>query len=132
MCKIDLQLKEFQSIGMAYPKGIHPGWMGLGLYLIAQLGQVLVGAQGLYVYWFSVDAYKLTMIAIEPEDVDYIVIHTGERYDFVLNANQTMQSNYWMQAETLEINKTTTNPPYAFLDLSAIAILHYSGTQAPS
>lgn len=96
----------------------------------------LVGAQGLYAYRFSVDAHKLTVIAvdgylIEPEDVDYIVIHTGERYDFVLNANQTMQSNYWMQAKTLEINKTT-NPPYAFLDHSATAILHYSGTPSPS
>lgn len=97
----------------------------------------LVGAQGLYAYRFSVDAHKLTVIAIdgyliEPEDVDYIVIHTGERYDFVLNANQTLQSNYWMQTETLEINKTTTNLPYAFLDHSAVAILHYSGIPSPS
>ena len=99
----------------------------------------LVGAQGLYAYRFSIDAHNLTVIAIdgyliEPEEVDYIVIHTGERYDFVLHASQTLQSNYWMQAETLEINETSTNPqaPYAFLGHNAQAILHYSGTTSPT
>ena len=97
----------------------------------------LIGAQGLYAYRFSIDAHKLTVVAIDgyliqPIEVDYIVIHTGERYDFVLNASQTMENNYWIRAETLEINTTSrSQAPYRFLDHNAHAILHYSGTEPP-
>jgi FtsP/CotA-like multicopper oxidase with cupredoxin domain len=60
----------------------------------------LVGAQGLYAYKFSIDGHKLTVVAtdgywINPiYDVDYIIIHTGERYDFLLNAVETGRENY--------------------------------------
>ena len=100
----------------------------------------LIGAQALYAYRFSVDAHKLTVIAVDgyltqPIEVDYIVINTGERFDFVLNANQTMQNNYWIRAETLEIDRShgtaRDRAPYDFLDHSAEAILHYSGMQPP-
>ena len=97
----------------------------------------LIGAQALYPYRFSIDAHKLTVIAtdgylIQPIEVDYIFINSGERFDFVLNANQTMQNNYWMRADTLEINRTARDrAPYDFLDHNAEAILHYSGMQPP-
>ncbi len=91
----------------------------------------LVGAQGLYAYKFSIDGHKLVVVAtdgywIKPiYDVDYIIIHTGERYDFILNAVETSRENYWMRAETLEINKDEGGPPYKSLDHVAEAILHY-------
>ena len=91
----------------------------------------LVGAQGLYAYKFSIDGHKLTVVAtdgywIKPiYDVDYIIIHTGERYDFLLNAVETSHENYWMRAETLEINKDRGGPPYQSLGHVAEAILHY-------
>ena len=91
----------------------------------------LVGAQGLYAYKFSIDGHKLTVVAtdgywINPiRDVDFIIIHTGERYDFFLDATKTSGENYWMHAETLEINKTGGGPPYESLGHVAEDILHY-------
>ena len=46
----------------------------------------LIGAQGTYAYRFSIDKHKLLLVAadgyfIQPQEVDYIIIHTGERYD---------------------------------------------------
>ena len=64
---------------------------------------------------------------LEPvKDVDYIIIHTGERYDFLLNATNTDGlKNYWIRAETLEINSSGSKPPYQSLGHVAEAILHY-------
>ena len=92
----------------------------------------LVGAQGLYAYRFSIDGHKLTVVGtdgywLEPvKEVDYIIIHTGERYDFLLSANNTDgPNNFWMRAETLEIDRKGSEPPYQSLGHVAEAILHY-------
>ena len=92
----------------------------------------LVGAQGLYAYRFSIDGHKLTVVGtdgywLEPvKDVDFIIIHTGERYDFLLDATNTDGlNNYWMRAETLEIDTSGPEPPYQSLRHAAEAILHY-------
>ena len=92
----------------------------------------LVGAQGLYAFRFSIDGHKLTVVNtdgywVEPvKDVDYIIIHTGERYDFLLSAtNKKGPNDYWMRAETLEINRSGAGPPYQSLGHVAEAILHY-------
>ena len=92
----------------------------------------LVGAQGLYAYRFSIDGHKLTVVGtdgywLEPEeDVDYIIIHTGERYDFLLSTSNTDGlTDYWMRAETLEIDTSGIGPPYQSLGHVAEAILHY-------
>ena len=90
----------------------------------------LIGAQETYAYNFSIDGHKLTVVAtdgywINPIDnVDYIIIQTGERYDFLLNATEKVK-DYWIRAETLEINKTAGGPPYPTLNHVAEAILHY-------
>ena len=95
----------------------------------------LIGAQEGYAYKFSIDGHKLTVVAtdgywIKPiDDVDYIIIQTGERYDFLLNATENVK-DYWIRAETLEINKTSGGPPYPTLNHVAEAILHYKeGTE---
>ena len=90
----------------------------------------LVGAQGLYSYSFSIDGHKLIVVGtdgywIEPEkEVDYIMIHPGERYEFLLNATETSK-DYWIRAETMEINQNGQGPPYKSLGHVAEAILHY-------
>ena len=90
----------------------------------------LIGAQETYAYNFSIDGHKLTVVAtdgywINPIDnVDYIIIQTGERYDFLLNAKEKVK-DYLIRAETLEINKTAGGPPYPTLNHVAEAILHY-------
>ena len=50
----------------------------------------LIGAQSLYAYRFEVQGHQLTVVAtdgyfIQPRTVDYIIIHSGERFDFLLN-----------------------------------------------
>ena len=61
---------------------------------------------------------------IPEKNVDYIMMHTGERYDFILEANASVK-NYWMRAETLEIN-TKGNPPCQSLGHIAEGILQYT------
>ena len=95
----------------------------------------LIGAQSLYAYSFEIEGHQLTVVAtdghfIQPQTVDYIIIHTGERYDFILNATQPV-NNYLIRATTLE-NSTwlpeTRNPSGIH---TAEAILHYEGATPP-
>ena len=96
----------------------------------------LIGVQSVYAYRFSIDSHKLTVIAtdgflIKPVETDYIIIHSGERYDFVITANLT-GNNFWMRAETLEADiKNQTAPFSSFPDHLAMAVLHYDGTPVP-
>ena len=94
----------------------------------------LIGVQFDHAYKFSIDGHKLTVIAtdgflVEPvREVDFIIIHTGERYDFLLNATQPGGlENYWIRAETLDIIPPSPGspPPYQSLGNVAEAILHY-------
>ena len=94
----------------------------------------LIGAQSMYAYKFSIDGHNLTVVAtdghwIEPVVVDFIIIHSGERYDFFLDAQQGDDGldNYWMRAETLEVfSDFESLPPYQSQGHSAEAILHYT------
>ena len=93
----------------------------------------LIGAQGLYAYKFSVDGHKLVVVNTDgywtrkTEPADYVIIHTGERYDFILTANSDPK-NYWIRAETLEIDRSSNDgsPPYKSLGHVAEAILQYT------
>lgn len=82
----------------------------------------LVGAQNRYMFRFSISEHKLIVIATdgyltEPMEVDYIFIHTGERYDFLLKpkteAETGGKNNFLILAETVQVN--TTNIAEAFL-----------------
>ena len=80
----------------------------------------LVGSISIYALRVSIDDHKLLAIAsdgkhFDPVEVDYIIIHSGETYDFLLNATQS-ESEYWIRAETLEVLRT---------EHSARAILTY-------
>lgn len=95
----------------------------------------LIGAQGVYAYRFSIDGHKLIVLAtdgflVEPIcEVDYIIIHTGERYDFLLNATQPGDlENYWITAETLEIKHSQNCTSMGHV---AEAILHYGQPDDP-
>ncbi len=66
----------------------------------------IIGAISIFPFKFSIDGHKLIVISsdgdvFQPKEVDYIVIHSGETYDFILNANQNAM-NYWIRADTLE------------------------------
>lgn len=81
----------------------------------------VINVGALYPWDVSVDGHKLTVIAtdgfdIEPQTADSFIINAGERFDFILSANQTV-GNYWMRAKTLESNRNT----------SVEAIVRYEG-----
>ena len=92
----------------------------------------LIGAQSLFAYRVSIDEHKLTVIAtdgsfVQPVVVDYIIIHSGERYDFLLKTkNESVLQNkydFMIRAETLETFKSLDKEPT--MANVAEAILHY-------
>jgi len=93
----------------------------------------LIGTQGLYAFRFSIEGHKLTVIAtdgnpIKPiENVDYVIVNTGERYDVVVNANPTESKNFWIWSETLEVANFTGNEIFynPIEKHRGEAILHY-------
>ena len=98
----------------------------------------LVGAQGEVAFKFSIDGHKLCVVGtdgkwIKPvHEVDYIILHSGERYDFILEGPPPNVGNgrvYWMRAETLEVNipkvGNVVPPPYKSLGNMAEGILYY-------
>ena len=99
----------------------------------------LIGVQSVFAFRFSIDGHRLTVIATDnfltqPQEADYIIIHSGERYDFLITANQTGQSDYWMRADTLEaqVNFKNQLPPYEpYPGHYGLGVLHYNGTSIP-
>ena len=102
----------------------------------------LIGAQSLFAYRFSIDEHKLRLIAtdghfVDPVVVDFIIIHSGERYDFILETKSTSGKDFFIRAETLEVENSgplvcdiENNEPdrlsdNLYTDHSAEAILHY-------
>ena len=97
----------------------------------------LIGAQSQYAYKFSIDEHNLTVIAtdgylIEPVVAQFVILHTGERYDFLLRANQPRPDvfDYVIRAETLEVD-LTSSLPYTSTGNMAEGILHYNPQPVP-
>ncbi|CAL1531519.1 unnamed protein product [Lymnaea stagnalis] len=69
----------------------------------------VVGAGSVYPFRVSIDGHPITLVAsdgyceLQPVVVESIIVNEGERYDFVVAANQTV-GNYWIRAVTLEVN----------------------------
>ena len=91
----------------------------------------VIGAQSLYSYKLEVVGHKLKVMATDghllvPVEVDYIIVHAGERYDFVLVADQR-PGNYLIRAQVLGIANLSSDPSeFEFVNLAAEAILHYN------
>ena len=94
----------------------------------------LIGAQESNPYRFSIEGHKLTVIAsdgspIKPiENIDYVIVNSGERFDVVVHANNSEQKNFWIWAQTLADIKLSRNQVfYNPIDKNrAEAILHYT------
>ncbi|XP_047106717.1 laccase-5-like [Schistocerca piceifrons] len=77
----------------------------------------------------SVDNHKLLVIGsessyFEPIEVDSFIINGGERYDFVIEANQA-PGNYWMRFRGMgDCHKTEESSGKA-VEAHAEAVLHY-------
>ena len=108
----------------------------------------LIGAQGLFAFRFSIDEHNLTLIAtdghfVQKREVDFIIIHSGERYDFLLQTKDEISSkiDYIIRAETLEVagsdrmncsDDNFISGSQLFTDHMAEAILHYGDDDVPN
>ena len=84
----------------------------------------LVGSQRHNLFRFYISEHRLIVIATdgflaEPMEVDYIFIHAGERYDFLLKpkteAETREQTNFLISADTLDSDDNVTRRAVAFL-----------------
>ena len=112
----------------------------------------LIGSQGLFIFRFSIDEHELKVMStdgylIQPVSTEYIIIHTGERFDFLLSTKTSDQlaqlgkNDFVIRVELLAIESpdgfpgAVNNPaPYEFRTRDRIeAILHYNtnGTSPP-
>ena len=97
----------------------------------------LIGAQSLYAYRFSIEDHKLIVIAtdgqfIEPVTVDYIIIHSGERYDFLLKTKEANQVSTTRQFMIRAVTLNSTEASTYLEEQSAEAILNYNNDDTPS
>ncbi|XP_076442624.1 uncharacterized protein LOC143281319 [Babylonia areolata] len=84
----------------------------------------VVGAGVIYPFRVSVEGHRIQVVATDGHDfhpvpAESLVINPGERFDFILTANQT-EGNYMILAETLEVNLKVRHV--------AEAVLHYNGS----
>ena len=71
----------------------------------------MIAVGSIYPLRISVDQHLLTVISSDAYDVEEIVVESfivnpGERFDFLLTANQTI-GNYWIRADSLEVSSET-------------------------
>ena len=98
----------------------------------------LIGAEGVYAFKFHISEHKLTVIASDGaqiksiEQVDYVIVNTGERYDVVVTCDKEV-GNYKILAETLEDGYRSTDKGfYNPVDHHiAEAVLHYVDAKPP-
>ena len=96
----------------------------------------LIGSQANIALRFSIQGHRLRLAAADgfetntpieiAQEVEYIILHAGERYDFILNANESID-NYVMIAETLEVPSILEEREYCVKAHRAYSVLHYNG-----
>lgn len=62
----------------------------------------------MYQLRISVDGHNISVMATDgydiiPQVVESFIINPGERYDFLLEADQTVK-NYWIRANSIQVN----------------------------
>lgn len=84
----------------------------------------VIGAQHTNGYYLSIDNHKLHVIAtdgifFEPVTVDYLFVHSGERYDFIVETFNQQEMEFWIRADTVLPSSTVGK------EHSALAVLNY-------
>lgn len=67
----------------------------------------VIQAGTIYPLRVSVDNHNITVIAsdgydLQPREAESVILHPGERFDFLLNANQDV-GNYWIRTISMEV-----------------------------
>ena len=95
----------------------------------------LIGTQSDIGFRFSIQGHKMRLVATDGVDIttdhitseiDYIIIYSGERYDFILEANQTVD-NYLVVMETVADPDALNTRGFCIKSHRAYAVLQYEG-----
>lgn len=67
----------------------------------------MIGVGSMYPIRVSIDKHNLTIVAsdgydIKPVKAESFIINPGERFDFLVDADQEV-GNYWIRGESLEV-----------------------------
>ncbi|KAG6826462.1 hypothetical protein H0H92_015691 [Tricholoma furcatifolium] len=86
-------------------------------------------------YVFSIDGHNMTVIEadgvnVQPVTVNSLQIFAGQRYSFVLSANQPI-GNYWIRAQPNNLNTTFIGQNSAILRYANALIADPNTTQSP-
>ena len=118
------------------PNIVNPNCDNLNCFSVSQGGRYrfrLIGAQAFFSFRVSIEGHNLTVVASDGspinsiDDVDYVIVNPGERYDVIVHANSE-PGNFWIWAETLE-DEVNSNQRVFYNPISkhrAEAILHYT------
>ncbi|KAJ8043904.1 Laccase [Holothuria leucospilota] len=79
----------------------------------------------------TIDKHRLTLIAtdgypVEPVEFDSVILSGGERFDFVLNANQEID-NYWLRVQGVGDTVCDFGAGICCTDFAEYAIVRYNG-----
>ena len=92
----------------------------------------VIGAQNHFAYRLSIQNHDLHVIAtdgngafITPITVDYLVVHSGERYDFIPTRLTPQNTVFWIIAQKIDINETTQMQMTDLEEMPAEALLRY-------
>ena len=77
----------------------------------------IIGAQQIYAMRVSIEGHWMNVVESDGVEVatnvslfDYVIVHSGERYDVLVDTKAT--GSYWIRAETLEIDYKTPGNPF--------------------
>ena len=67
----------------------------------------VIGSGMIYPLRVSIDNHLITMVGSDGYDFEQVVVESfiinpGERYDFIVEATQTV-GNYWLRVQTMEV-----------------------------
>jgi len=89
----------------------------------------VIGSGTIYPFRVSIDGHVLTVVSsdgfeVQPREFESLIINPGERYDFIITANQPA-TDYWIRVDGMEVD---------FTDHNARGILRYnlSSTSEPT
>ena len=85
-------------------------WYNVSKNEVVRFRVMAVGV--IYPLRISVDQHYLTVIASDGYDVvdtvvESFIINPGERFDFLLTANQSL-GNYWVRVVSMEVSATSS------------------------
>lgn len=113
-------LSKREALHTSTQKTYTPVYVLYPLFLIILYFAIIILMKPSYNWLFKpFDFHSFLRYELSPLDVESFIVQPGERFDFVIEADQ-ITGNYWVRAETLEID---------VVNHIALAIFRYQGAE---